>query len=415
MNDNYYFGRYHTVNECENKIEITSTLSFSTITLLEDDYIQAFQALVRGETCEKADLIQALLDIGALFESKDQEHLSCEVRKKELQALAEQQLLITILPTEKCNFRCWYCYEDFKCGQMTLDVQDKVKSFVAHLMDQSQSQSLQINWFGGEPLLAPSVIRNLSVYFQGFCKEKQVLYSAQMTTNGYLLDLDCAKEMYGLGVNTFQITLDGARHDENRILLNGEGTSEKILKNIQEIANSEMEITVVLRNNISKGQDDREFYRRIARLIKDDPRFVLTPFFVGEWGGQQEAVFECLKTEAEMKEYTKTLNALFSELGLRNFESEKSTNPLQCICPCCYPNAYVVRSDGKLNRCTLALDEDMNHVGDLNNGVNSRDRYWRNSIADHFRQGNKQFFDMRSHDCAYRKYRRALCEQDAGR
>ena len=84
-----------------------------------------------------------------------------------LQALKDQavfafntrRLELILLPTEKCNFRCRYCYEDFKIGKMTSRVVNAVKSLLHNRV--STLDRLDIGWFGGEPLLASEIVRDI--------------------------------------------------------------------------------------------------------------------------------------------------------------------------------------------------------------------------------------------------------------
>ena len=69
-----------------------------------------------------------------------------------VQALSSTSLHLVVLPTEACNFRCFYCYEDFKLARMREDV---VRGLERLLEARAPSlEHLSISWFGGEPLLA---------------------------------------------------------------------------------------------------------------------------------------------------------------------------------------------------------------------------------------------------------------------
>src|ERR1044071_7965793 len=61
-------------------------------------------------------------------------------------------LQLILLPTEQCNFRCMYCYEDFSGGRMSPGVSEGVKRLIDRRLD--GLRSLTVSWFGGEPLLA---------------------------------------------------------------------------------------------------------------------------------------------------------------------------------------------------------------------------------------------------------------------
>src|SRR6266851_4736219 len=70
------------------------------------------------------------------------------------------QLSLILLPTERCNFRCTYCYEKFKQGGMRNEVVQGVKSLLSRRIP--TLHTLNISWFGGEPLLSLPIIEDLS-------------------------------------------------------------------------------------------------------------------------------------------------------------------------------------------------------------------------------------------------------------
>lgn len=154
-----------------------------------------------------------------------------------LQAVADpRSLRVIVLPTEQCNFRCTYCYEDFKIGHMSKEL---VKALKAWLLSRSNDlHQLTISWFGGEPMLAlPTVLdvtRTLRYAFENQGKS----FISGMTTNGYYLNEQNFNSLLDSGVTHFQITLDGPRHihDRSRILANGEPTFEVIWQNLTKIA-----------------------------------------------------------------------------------------------------------------------------------------------------------------------------------
>src|SRR4051812_32168631 len=107
-------------------------------------------------------------------------------RDRVLDSFGSGKLNLILLPTEACNFRCTYCYEDFELGQMT----SRVVNGIIALIDSRASSldNLEISWFGGEPLLALSVIRRIMNHARnvaGF--HPGLTISSNITTNGYLL------------------------------------------------------------------------------------------------------------------------------------------------------------------------------------------------------------------------------------
>ncbi|HEY0232414.1 MAG TPA: radical SAM protein, partial [Dokdonella sp.] len=67
-----------------------------------------------------------------------------------------------VLPTEKCNFRCTYCYEDFKIGRMQAPVVRGLKRLISNRAP--SLRRLSLSWFGGEPLLAKPVVLEVGTH-----------------------------------------------------------------------------------------------------------------------------------------------------------------------------------------------------------------------------------------------------------
>ena len=87
-----------------------------------------------------------------------------DIRNETLQeiilSLDPSSLNLFLFSTEHCNFRCTYCYEDYKIGRMMPEVVSGIKNLLHHRY--KTLKMLQISWFGGEPLLAKNVIFEIS-------------------------------------------------------------------------------------------------------------------------------------------------------------------------------------------------------------------------------------------------------------
>ena len=61
-------------------------------------------------------------------------------------------LAITIMPTDSCNFKCFYCFQDKKALHMSNDTAKALVNFIDSKL--YGVKTLKVTWFGGEPLLA---------------------------------------------------------------------------------------------------------------------------------------------------------------------------------------------------------------------------------------------------------------------
>src|SRR5262245_45235604 len=148
-------------------------------------------------------------------------------------SLSNERLHLILMPTEACNFRCVYCYEDFKYRRMEPWVVEAVRRWIASRAP--GLQSLHLSWFGGEPLLARGLIRVMMEDARALAVANSHLQvTSNATTNGYLLTPAVLAELVDLGVTGYQISFDGPReyHDRKRVLAGGGGSFDRIWGNL---------------------------------------------------------------------------------------------------------------------------------------------------------------------------------------
>lgn len=286
-----------------------------------------------------------------------------EMSRMEKAANFDNYLRLTILPTEYCNFRCVYCYEHFKRGKMSEEVQKTIIESVDDQID--QFDGLIVSWFGGEPLEAIDIIENLSKEFLRICKNHKKVYSAGITTNGYELTVERVRLLKKLHVTDYQVTLDGipAIHDMQRILRDGSGTAEKIIENLLAIKEQvkSSTITIVLRTNFSKELmlHIDEFGELIDHHFTDDSRFNFYWQMAGDYGFiRDDSIRDIFGTKYDyfylMKYFTKRFdNRYMSHLY----------GPAGGVCYALKRNAFVISSDGIIKKCTCDMEEEKNCFG----------------------------------------------------
>ena len=220
-----------------------------------------------------------------------------------VQAL-DKTMILTLMPTEACNFRCPYCYENHHAITMNESTVEAIKKMI---QNQSEIQKLQINWFGGEPTLCPQIIEEINSLAMKKFDIDQGDFKSFMTTNGFLLTKEVFMRYYDLGVRTYQITLDGWTHDKTRYLASGEPTLDVILNNLKEIKSLPKEycFKIILRYNILENNRDVSWYNYVDEIFGDDNRYHLTVFAVGDWGGESVQSLKLLNSTQEKKEVLK--------------------------------------------------------------------------------------------------------------
>lgn len=139
----------------------------------------------------------------------------------------------TLSLTHDCNLACRYCYAGKKCRQdMTPDTAFKIVNFA--LAQPSNGQSVQINFFGGEPFLCLDLMREVADYTLQYAARKGHDVTLGVTTNGTLLGDDALTFLTDYNVDLC-ISLDGPEkiHDHQRVYPDGSGTFKDVVGNLK--------------------------------------------------------------------------------------------------------------------------------------------------------------------------------------
>ena len=272
-----------------------------------------------------------------------------------------RQLHLILLPTEACNFRCVYCYESFRLKRMEPWVVEGVKRLLSRRAP--DLDALSISWFGGEPLLALDVMEDVLRHVGHLRREFPSLqFDSDATTNASLLTRPVMERLAISGVGRYQVTFDGPRehHDRKRVLAGGRGTFDRIWGNLAALRASEAAFSIMVRVHVDHENFDaiESFLQEYRETFGDDPRFELFIRGLSRLGGSNDASLRILEGE-EGTRSIELLRARATALGLR----QKQMKLEHSICYAARANSFVIRANGNLNKCTVALEEPRNVVG----------------------------------------------------
>jgi uncharacterized protein len=145
--------------------------------------------------------------------------------------------MITLQITQQCNLRCKYCTysgsylnRNHSNQEMKLETAKKGIDFIIN--HSKDLNNIAIAFYGGEPLLKLDFIKECIAYARQQGEGKEIEF--YMTTNGTLLNQE-AVEVLHINKVRLTISLDGPKeiHDKNRVFINGVGSFDKILSNIE--------------------------------------------------------------------------------------------------------------------------------------------------------------------------------------
>lgn len=354
----YTVPSYVTYCAKENAVYITSQLYCNTVRLTDPAFQEEFKAITRCGGCAELNspLTRFLHEQELLLNEEEIEQALNKVK-----SFLNGIFMATLMPTEGCNFRCPYCYEDHNRGGMTRDTLDRIEEYIT--AQAPHYKQVVLAWFGGEPTLCKDTVLEVSELVQNLQKQCGFQYAANMTTNGYLLDEKLFRQFYQAGITSYQITLDGWNHDKTRPHVSGKGTLQTIIENLMELSKlspEEYPFHITLRHNILAGDEDYTWYDHLHRLFGQDKRFDILVRAVGDWGGETVRTLSLLYQDTADTLIAKHVSYL-DKIGMPC--QNHQTGLFSQVCYASYPNSVVFRADGRIGKCTEALDHPKNQLG----------------------------------------------------
>lgn len=216
------------IPDMEKPEKLSGQVTEAVIGRLKDSYPEA-------EIAEALEEIQYLIDAGELF-SKDVYHdyvVDFKKRKTVVKALC-------LHIAHDCNLACQYCFAEEgeyhgRRALMSFEVGKKAIDFL--LLNSGNRKNLEIDFFGGEPLMNWEVVKQIVEYGRSKEKEYNKNFRFTMTTNGVLLN-DEIMEFCNREMSNVVLSLDGRKevNDKMRPFRNGKGSYELIVPKFQKFA-----------------------------------------------------------------------------------------------------------------------------------------------------------------------------------
>ncbi|MBQ5905223.1 MAG: thioether cross-link-forming SCIFF peptide maturase, partial [Clostridia bacterium] len=231
-------GSVHTVDEVA--YDIISMYKTHTAEEIISVILERYSHLpdvTREEILLCLEDVKTLEENGKLFSEDKFEELAYNFKNnsKVIKALC-------LHVAHSCNLACSYCF----AGQGKYHGKDALMSFETgkrafdFLIENSGTRrNLEVDFFGGEPLLNWDVVKKLVEYARSIEKEKNKNFRFTLTTNGVLID-DEVIEFANKEMSNVVLSLDGRKdvHDKFRVDYAGKGSYEKILPKFKKLVES---------------------------------------------------------------------------------------------------------------------------------------------------------------------------------
>ena len=263
-----------------------------------------------------------------------------------------------VAPTMACNMACEYCFEENKRGRMSRTVIDDFVKFISKRA--ASLETVEITWYGGEPLLAMDIIEEVTLRILDLAAEQKFKYYGAAISNGYLLTPENVDRLLKLRVGSVQITIDGPGrlHNQKRPLKNGKDSFATIIENLK-YASTKM--AVIIRVNV-----DKSFTPEIvAELLDELEEAGLKEHIAVNFGLLEPASSACANIAEncyDVAEFSRAEIAFYAEVLDHGFQIDKLPAPLDIFCVAQCINSFVVDPDGELYRC-------FNYVGDKTRSI----------------------------------------------
>ncbi len=156
-----------------------------------------------------------------------------------------------LIISQDCNMRCKYCFAstgDYGQGRKLMSVETGKKA-LDFLIEKSEDRKfLEVDFFGGEPMLNFEAVKAIVEYGRKREKEANKVFRFTITTNGLMMN-DEQLEFINREMKNVVLSIDGRKevHDYMRPLPNGKGTYDRIVENFKRFA---------------KARGDKEYYVR---------------------------------------------------------------------------------------------------------------------------------------------------------
>ena len=238
-------GYYIVLDAASGSIHSVDELAYDVIRMYElihdgkDQSVLVNRVLQNHPKVSEDDILEIISDIealkkrGKLFSHDSYESVAHNSNIAPLKALCMNV-------SHACNMSCAYCfagrgeYGDSNTRLMSLDTGKRAVDFL--VKNSGDRKTLDIDFFGGEPLLNWDVVKDIVKYAREIERSCDKRFRFTLTSNGLLIDDDVIN-FTNNQMHNVVLSLDGRPeiHDAMRKLPNGDGSYNIVVANIKKL------------------------------------------------------------------------------------------------------------------------------------------------------------------------------------
>jgi len=273
----YKLGGYNIVLDvCSGAVHVVDEIAYDIISMFEDkgkeeitdillDKYKNDTEVTRKDLEECYDQIVSLKESGKLFSSDTFEPMAGELKARTSGVI--KALCLHVAHT--CNLNCAYCFagQGKFHGERAIMLFEVGKRALDFLIENSGGRrNLEVDFFGGEPLMNFGVVKKLVEYARSIEKEKGKNFRFTLTTNGMLIDDDVI-DFANREMSNVVLSLDGRKevHDRFRVDLAGNGSFDRIVPKFQKLVKERGNKNYYMRGTFTHNNPD--FLKDIETML----------------------------------------------------------------------------------------------------------------------------------------------------
>ena len=259
-------GGVHVVDEVAYEIiSVFETKSKEEVLTLMEEKFGNREDITTNDILECYDQVEGLKQSGKLFAPDTFKPMANSLKEKT--AGVVKALCLHIAHT--CNLNCSYCFASQgkyhgERAMMSYDVGKRALDFLVE--NSGTRKNLEVDFFGGEPLMNFEIVKQLVAYARSIEKDKGKNFRFTLTTNGVLVDDDVIN-WANRECSNVVLSLDGRKeiHDRYRVDYAGNGSWDKIVPKFQKFVEAREGKNYYMRGTFTHNNPD--FLKDVQQML----------------------------------------------------------------------------------------------------------------------------------------------------
>lgn len=247
-------GSIHVVDEIAYDM-IAEFLNVEKLDLIQKMH-EKYPKVEVSELEECYEQINELKESGRLFSEDTYEPMAGELKAKTSGVI--KALCLHIAHT--CNLNCSYCFASqgkYHGNRALMSFETGTRALDFLIENSGNRRNLEVDFFGGEPLMNFDVVKQLVAYARSIEKEAGKNFRFTLTTNGMLIDDDVI-DFVNREMSNVVLSLDGRKevHDRYRVDYKGNGSFDTIVPKFQKLVKARQGKNYYMRGTFTHANPD---------------------------------------------------------------------------------------------------------------------------------------------------------------